>query len=58
MQRAANWLAYEQQRDPDSKESCGSIIRRAIMLQKGYKFMGMGVDPEAEEAWVSTPAFL
>ncbi|KAG9038563.1 hypothetical protein FRB95_000784 [Tulasnella sp. JGI-2019a] len=51
LQRAANWLCYEHKRDPDAKESCGSIIRRAFMLEKGYSFMGIGSDPEAEEAW-------
>ncbi|KAG8851974.1 hypothetical protein FRB96_008989 [Tulasnella sp. 330] len=51
LQRGVNWLCYEQKHNPDSKESCGSIIRRAFMLEKGYSFMGMNNDPEAEQAW-------
>lgn len=52
LQRVTSWLCYGQKKNPDSKESCSSIIQRAVMLEKNISFMGIGADREAEEAWV------
>ncbi|KAG8901237.1 hypothetical protein FRB99_005463 [Tulasnella sp. 403] len=50
LKRVTSWLCYGQKNDPDSKESCSNIIQRALMLEKGFSFLGVD-DRETEQAW-------
>ena len=51
LKRATSWLCYGQNNDQQG-ETCSNIISRALVLEKGFGFVGLQGEREIEEAWV------